>query len=97
MAEDFNAQIKRIQAKATVVAEKYLTLKTAFEKLHKENNQLKAELLVRDKEIEQLRMKVEHLSIASTVKAGSEDLEATKAMVAEMVREIDQCIIDLSE
>ena len=95
MVSDINEQINRISAKASVIVEKYLRLKEAYDSLREENTSLKAQLVARDKEVEQLKMKVEHLSIASVVKVSGPDLEATRAMVADLVHEIDSCIADL--
>lgn len=97
MAVDFNEQLDLIRSKATVMVEKYSRLLKAFEEVREEANQLRSDLMARDKEIEQLRMKVEYLSIASTVKISGDDLEATRAMVADLVRDIDRCIADLND
>lgn len=97
MAANLREQLDRVRSKTSIVVEKYHRLKEAYTDARQENDRLKAELLARDKEIEQLRMKVEYLSIASTVKLTGNDLETTRAMVADLVREIDRCIADLSE
>ena len=97
MAADFNEQLDRIRSKATVMVEKYIRLKDAYDTLSQDADRMKADLMARDKEIERLRMQVEHLSIASTVKISGENLESTRAMVADLVREIDRCIADFSD
>ena len=97
MADDFYTQVERIRAKAMVVAEKYTSLKKAYDILKNDTDRLRAELLARDKEIEQLKMKVEHFSIASTVKVSNGDIESTRALVADLIREIDRCIADLND
>lgn len=97
MASDFIEQVNRIRAKASVIVEKYAKTEEAYKAAREEITQLKAMLLARDKEIEKLRMQVEHLSIASVVKVSGDDLESTRAMVADLVREIDRCIVDLSD
>lgn len=97
MATDFNQQVDRIRAKSSLILEKYLRLKQAYDDARKELTKLKAALIARDKEIENLRMQVDHYSIASVVKASGDDLQSTRAMVADLVREIDRCIVDLSD
>ena len=42
-------------------------------------------------------MKVEYLSVASTVRLTGDDLASARTMVADLVREIDRCIADLLE
>ena len=97
MAADLKDQLDRVRSKATVLVEKYVRLKGAYDEAHEQVARLKADVLARDKEIEQLRMKVEYLSIASTVKLSGDDLQSTRAMIADLVREIDRCIADLSD
>lgn len=97
MAADLKEQLDRVRNKANVLVEKYTRLHDAFKEAKAEVESLQARLIAKDKEIETLRMKVEHLSIASTVKLSGEDLQSTRRMIADLVREIDRCIIDLSD
>lgn len=97
MAGDLQNQILSVRAKARVVGEKYRHIKNAYDSAREEISDLKAQILARDKEIEELRMKVEYLSIASTVRLTGDNLAATRAMVADLVREIDECLADLKE
>lgn len=97
MPSDLRNQLERVRSKATVVGEKYLHMKEAFLAAKDEISQLKATVLARDEEIERLRMQVEYLTVASAVKISGDDLKSTRAMVADLVREIDKCISDLKE
>lgn len=95
MAENLADQLARVRSKASILTEKYVRLKEAYEAERRAATGLRAELKARDAEIEQLRLKVEYLSIASTVKMGSDDVQSARAMLADLVREIDRCIADL--
>lgn len=97
MASDLQQQLDRVRAKTTVVGEKYQRLHSAYLAAKDEISELKAALLARDTEIEQLKMQVEYLTVASTVRITGDDLKSTRAMVADLVREIDRCISDLKE
>lgn len=97
MASDLQQQLERVRAKATVVGEKYQHLRSEFLAAKDEISELKAKVLARDAEIEQLKLQVEYLTVASTVRLTGDDLKATRAMVADLVREIDKCIADLKE
>lgn len=97
MANNLTEQLVRVKSKTSVLMEKYIALKDAFDNARRENEALKAQIMAKDKEIESLRLKAEHLSIASTVKMGGDDIQATRDMIADLVREIDRCIADLSE
>ncbi len=97
MPSDLQQQLENVRAKAHVVTEKYHHLKEAYDAARNEISSLKAEILARDEELEQLKLKVEYLSIASTVRITGDDLASTRAMVADLVREIDRCLADLKE
>lgn len=97
MAADLSTQIENVLAKTRVVSEKYRLLSAELGNAKAEISQLKAQALARDKEIEQLRMQVEYLTVASTVRVTGDDLQSTRQMVADLVREIDRCIAILKE
>lgn len=97
MAVNLEQQLESIRAKTLVVSEKYQRLREAFEAQKVEISDLRAQLLAGKEENEKLRQKVEYLSIASTVSLTADDLSATRAMVADLVREIDRCLADLAD
>lgn len=81
----------------TVISEKHQMLEKCYRDAREEIIELKAAVLARDKEIEKLRTDVEYMSVASNVGADRRNVEATRAMLADLVREIDRCIADLLE
>ena len=97
MAVNLEQQLQNVRAKTLVVSEKYRHLHDAFQAQKEEIADLRAQLLARDQELEKLRMQVEYMSIASTVSLAGDDLDATRALVADLVRAIDRCIADLAE
>ena len=97
MASDLNQQLENIRAKTRVVGVKYRHLLEAYNEAKQEISSLKAEVLAQKNEIQNLKAQNEYLSIASTVRMTGDDLKATKAMIADLVREIDRCLIDLKE
>ena len=97
MAADLQQQIERIRAKSLVLRDKYQALQLSYKQLRQENTDLQAQLMVRDAELEKLRLQVEYLTVASTVRHSEGDLAATRATIADLFREIDACIKDLHE
>lgn len=59
--------------------------------------QLEKELDASRKTIEKLSQEVEFLRIATTIAPERKDVEQTRAMLSQLVREIDNCIADLKE
>lgn len=97
MAVNLQQQLERVSAKALLVLEKYRMLNDEKSALESENERLKADLLSRDRELEQLRQKVEYQRIASTLVPDRADLEQTRALITNLVRDIDRCIADLMD
>ena len=54
-------------------------------------------VLAREKELQQLRLQAEYLTVATTLGSDRSSVEATRAMLADLVRDIDRCIADLME
>lgn len=97
MARDFQQQLESVGAKLLVVSERYHKLEESYQAAKAEITDLKATLMARDRELDRLRVRNEYLTVASSVRGSREELETTKAMIAELVREIDRCIADLLE
>ena len=98
MARDFQSQLESISAKLLVVSERYRALEEVHRAAKDEITQLKAELLVKQKEIDELNVKAEYLSVASALRGDSAgQLEDAKAVIADLIQEIDRSIADLIE
>ncbi len=59
--------------------------------------ELEAELENSRKLAGKLQQEVEFLKIATTIAPERKDVEQTRALLAELIREIDKCIADLKE
>ena len=97
MASDLQKQLESVRAKALVVSEKYAHLKAAYDKAQLEISELKAKALAREEEIQRLSMQVEYLTVASSVRLSGDDLASAKALIADLVREIDRCLVELND
>ncbi|MCM1037463.1 MAG: hypothetical protein NC406_09105 [Bacteroides sp.] len=97
MARDFNTQLQSLSAKMTVVAERYAALEQKYRDAREDIIRLRAEVLARDRELEKLRTEAEYLRVASTLGSDRASVEATREMLADLVRDIDRCIADLIE
>ncbi len=97
MAFDYNKAFKRIIAKATVLEERYHQLLVSRNEAMALAETLKAEVKEKDKEIQRLRTQVEYLQMANTIAPSREQIEAARAMITGLVRDIDRCIIDLTD
>lgn len=97
MAIDLRQQLERVNDKTTLVLEKYALMQQRLEQARAEVARLNAELARQKQTIEALELRLEYLSVSHTVASSAEELARTKGMIAELVREIDRCIADLSD
>ena len=97
MAIDLRQQLERVNAKTTLVLEKYALMQKRLEQARAEIERLNAELRSSRQSIEKLELQPEYLSVSHTVASSDAELERTKTMIEELVREIDSCIADLSD
>lgn len=97
MAIDLRQQLERVNAKTTLVLEKYALMQKRLGQARAEIERLNAELQSSRQSIEKLELRLEYLSVSHTVASSGAELERTKTMIEELVREIDSCIADLSD
>lgn len=97
MAADFPQIIERLKSKARLLTERYRVVleqrNVALERVRELESQQEADRRL----IERLSLEVEHLKIASTIVPDRRDVEKSRAVLSELVREIDKCINELKE
>ena len=97
MAIDLQQQLERVNAKTTLVLEKYALMQQRLEQARAEIARLNDELRRSRQSIEALEMRLEYLSVSHSVASSGDELQRAKAMISELVREIDLCIADLND
>lgn len=97
MASDLQQSLSRVSEKARLLIGRFRALDLERERLQQRVVELEKELDARNKELEQLRMQSEYLTVAAQLTPDRDTLERTRATIASLVREIDRCIVDLNE
>ncbi|MDE6453092.1 MAG: hypothetical protein K2L74_07350 [Muribaculaceae bacterium] len=97
MATDLRQQLERVNAKTTLVMEKYALMQQRLAQARAEIERLNDELRRSRQAAEALELRLEYLTVSHTVASGAEQVEHTKAMIDELVRDIDRCIADLAD
>lgn len=97
MVGNLKQRLDRIESKAQLLAALHSRMLES-----KRADKLRIDdLIAREKlqsaEIKQLRTQVEFLTVSHSVVPSREDLASSRAMLAELVREIDRCIADIGE
>lgn len=96
MAGNLQQRIDRLQSKATLLADRYKAVKRGREEAEVRAAELQAEVLRLERELSLKNAEIERLKVSSVLTPDHRDVEATRAFLSELVREIDKCIAQLS-
>ncbi len=96
MAANLQERIEKIQAKAALMVERYEHLRLQLAEARDRIEELEAVVDRQRREIEERDRQIEYLKVASVLTPDHRDVESTRAVLSELVREIDKCINQLS-
>ena len=97
MAVELQQTVSRIAAKSRIILERYELMKRQLKADAEKIGQLEQDINRMRAENERLRSQVEYLKMAAIVAPEREDVERTRALLSNLVREIDKCIADLND
>jgi FtsZ-binding cell division protein ZapB len=89
--------VNHLEAKLSKILSKYTMLQQENLKLLQQKNNLQQQLSKQQELIDSLEKKYESLRVANTIVGSKEDKHATKLKINTLIREIDKCIIQLSD
>lgn len=89
--------VGNLEAKLSKILGKYAILQQENLKLIQQKNNLQQQLVKQQEVIEELERKYESLRVANTIVGSKEDKHATKLKINTLIREIDKCIVQLSD
>ena len=90
IVNNLEAKLSKILGQYTILQQENLTL------LQQKNN-LQQQLDKQQEVIDSLEKKYESMRVANTMVGSKEDKHATKLKINTLIREIDKCIIELSD
>lgn len=96
MAANLQERIEKIQAKAALMVDRYERLRRMLDEANVRIEDLTATVERQRREIAERDRQIEYLKVASVLTPDHRDVEATRALLSELVREIDKCINQLS-
>lgn len=97
MAIDLRQQLERVNAKTTLVLEKYALMQGRLAQARAEIDSLQQQLRQAHARIEQLELQRQYLMLSHTVAPAPDDARRALDMIDGMVRDIDRCIADIAE
>ncbi|MDP3352752.1 MAG: hypothetical protein Q8S44_03310 [Flavobacteriaceae bacterium] len=86
-----------LERKLKILLEKYEFLLEENEILNQSVTKLQSELKSKNQISEQMNREMSYLKIARTMEGSNEDTRGMKLKINTLIREIDQCIVQLSE
>ena len=95
MATELSEQLTRLGHKAELLVTRYATLQAALRRHKEELTELQAQLAAANARIEKLEVENEYLRISSAIAPDTESAIRARAMLSDLVREIDACVADL--
>ncbi len=96
MAANLQQRIEKIEAKAALMIERYELMRQARQRAEAKVEELVSEIGRLERTIAEMSRQIEYLKVASVMSPDHRDVEATRAVLSELVREIDKCINQLS-
>lgn len=97
MATDLQTRLNSLKAKTQVLVEKYTALEADRRRLEALLAERDEAIGQRDRLIADLQRRIEYLRASVAVSPSREDVEQTRSLIAGLVREIDKCILDLTD
>lgn len=97
MASDLQQRIDSLKAKTHVLVRKYAAMEAARRELQQELALRDEAIAQRDRIIAEMQRSIEFLRAATAINPDREDVERTRSLIAGLVREIDRCILDLTD
>lgn len=97
MAIDLRDTLDRLKSKTTFLIEKYNATKAEKERVENLNANLQEEIEQLKKELEKAQLEKEYLQLARNISISSKDLADSKAILTQLVRDVNKCIAQLTE
>lgn len=95
MASDLEQTLKRIGEKSRFLSDRYKVVVGQLDEAIARIAELEKKVDKQRMTIQTLEQQLEYLTLAATVAPNRETLDQTRAMITELVRDIDRCIADL--
>ncbi|MDE7460099.1 MAG: hypothetical protein K2M85_03325 [Paramuribaculum sp.] len=97
MSGNLKRRLDNVTAKALLLRQRHEQILAERSRLESRVAELKTLLDQRDKEISHLRQENEYLRVVHSITPSRGEVERSRAILTELMRDIDKCIADLSD
>lgn len=97
MAGNLQQRLDSIRSKAQLLQSRYLMLLDEKRAADARIQELQDTLERQRKEMDVMQQQIEYLRVVTTITPSHQDVERSRAILSELVRDIDKCISELTE
>jgi len=97
MTGNLRERLDAISLKARLLTERYRQLKVAKSEADARIRELEEQVSTLQRTIVNLERRTEYLSVVTTLFPDKESVEKGRALLSELVREIDKCIAEITD
>lgn len=97
MVSDTDSILTRLSEKSRFLTERFKVVSAQKDEACQRVTQLEKDLHDRDRTIQLLRSELEYLKVSSVLAPTAESVTATRAIIRDLISEIDRCIADLND
>lgn len=97
MAGNLQQRLDSLKSKAEILTSRYRRLADEKRAADAMISDLRSTIERQQKELSHLRQQIEYLTVVTTIVPRREDVERSRVILSELVREIDKCITDLTD
>ena len=95
--QDLFEIVSGLEAKIAKLIERETRLQEQYSRLLQQNKALQQDVASKNRKIEELENQYDSLRVARTMVGSKEDKHMTKLKINALIREIDKCIVELSD
>lgn len=97
MASDLETTLTRLAEKSRFLTERFKVVTRQRDEALAAVEGLQKEVRDRDRQLQRMRAELEYLKVSSALAPTAESVTATRAMIRDLITEIDRCIADLND
>lgn len=97
MASDLETTLTRLAEKSRFLTERFKVVTRQRDEALARVASLEKDVLDRERQLQRMRAELEYLKVSSALAPTAESVTATRAMIRDLIAEIDRCIVELND
>lgn len=97
MASDLEATLNRLSEKSRFITERFRVVSRRKDEAEARIAELEKMVRDRDRQIQLMAAEIENLRVSSVLAPTADAVNATRAVIRDLIRDIDRCIADIND